>query len=253
MRRDALRAEWTKLRTSPGTGWLLAAVAALTAGVGLAASAAARCPGLGCPADPVKTSLTGILLGQAVVAVLAVLVIGGEYSTGMIHVTFTALPGRVGVLAAKATVLSGLTAAAGAVGVGGSVLAARLVMPGHGIAAPSLGDGPVLRAAAGSVLYLVLIVLLSLGTATAVRDPAIGIGAVLGLLYLFPIVTSAVTDAPLRRHLQQLAPMSAGLAIQATTDLRHLPIGPWAGLGVLAAWAGAVLAGAALLLRVRDA
>jgi ABC-2 type transport system permease protein len=47
--------------------------------------------------------------------------------------------------------------------------------------------------------------------------------------------------------------MTAGLDIQATTGLHGLPLSPWAGLGVLAAWAaGAMLAGA-LLLRLRDA
>jgi ABC-2 type transport system permease protein len=55
------------------------------------------------------------------------------------------------------------------------------------------------------------------------------------------------------RHLQQIGPMTAGLEIQASTGLHHLPIGPWAGLGVLAAWAGAALLAGALMLRVRDA
>ena len=41
-------------------------------------------------------------LGQAVVAILAVLVISGEYSTGMIRITLTAMPRRATVLAAKA-------------------------------------------------------------------------------------------------------------------------------------------------------
>ena len=104
----------------------------------------------------------------------------------------------------------------------------------------SISHGPTLRAAVGSVLYLVLIALLSLGVATAIRDTAVSIGVVLGLLYLPPILAQAVTD-PLRRHLQQIAPMTAGLAIQATTNLHSLPITPWAGLGVLAAWATAAL------------
>jgi ABC-2 type transport system permease protein len=47
--------------------------------------------------------------------------------------------------------------------------------------------------------------------------------------------------------------MQAGLAIEATTGLRSLPIGPWAGLGVLAAWAAAALLGGGLMLRWRDA
>jgi hypothetical protein len=84
-------------------------------------------------------------------------------------------------------------------------------------------DGPTLRAAAGSVLYLALIALLSLGTATAVRDSATAIGIVLGLLYLFPIIAQLVTDPHWQRHLQQLGPMTAGLTIQATTTCAACP------------------------------
>jgi ABC-2 type transport system permease protein len=57
----------------------------------------------------------------------------------------------------------------------------------------------------------------------------------------------------MHRHLQQIGPMTAGLAIQDTTNLRHLPISPWAGLGVLAAWAAAGLIAGGLLLTWRDA
>jgi ABC-2 type transport system permease protein len=117
----------------------------------------------------------------------------------------------------------------------------------------ALGNGPVLRAAAGSVLYLVLVALLSLGVAAAVRDSAVAIGVVLGLLYLFPIIASAVGSQAWQRHLDQISPMTAGLYIQATTSVRALPLAPWQGLGVMAAWAaGAMLAGG-LLLRFRDA
>ena len=79
------------------------------------------------------------------------------------------------------------------------------------------------------------------------------IGAVLGLLYLVPIIPFAINDSGLSRHLQQIAPTTAGMAIEATTGLNTLPISPWAGLGVLAAWAvGALLLGG-LLLQLRDA
>jgi ABC-2 type transport system permease protein len=47
--------------------------------------------------------------------------------------------------------------------------------------------------------------------------------------------------------------MACGLAVQAATGLRGLPIGPWAGLGVLAAWASAALLAGAVTLRVRNA
>jgi ABC-2 type transport system permease protein len=255
----ALHAEWTKLRTVAGTSWLLLAVVALTVTLGAAAAAAVTCPSAGCDQDPVKVSLTGIEFGQAVVAILAVLSIGGEYGTGMIRVTLAAMPRRTTVLAAKAAVVSGLVLAAGTFAVLASVLAGRLILPGNGFTAAhgypvlSLGDGPALRAAAGSVLYLALIALLSLGVATAIRDSATAIGVVLGLLYLFPIIAVVVADPDWYRHLQQIGPMTAGLAVQATTNLGSLPIGPWAGLGVLAAWAAAALLAGGLVLRLRDA
>ncbi len=255
---QALHAEFTKLRTLAGTWWLLLAVAALTVAVGSVAGAAVTCPAAGCGQDPARAVLAGIDLSQAVVAILAVLAISGEYSTGMIRVTLAAMPRRITVLAAKAAVLTGLVLAAGAVGVLASVLAGRLILPGrgftltHGYLALSLVNGADLRAAAGSVLYLALISLLALGIGTAVRDSAASIGVVLGLLYLFPVIASALSP-DWSRHLQQIGPMSAGLDIQATTGLRSLPLSPWAGLGVLAAWAAAALLAGGLLLRWRDA
>jgi len=256
----AMRAEWTKLRTVPGTVWLLAATIVLTVAVSTAAAAATRCPaGTSCPVDTTKLSLTGVQVGQAVVAILAVLGISSEYSTGMIRATLTAMPRRAAVLAAKAVVTTGPVLAAAALAVAGSLLAGRLILPGHGFTAArgfpllSWADGPVLRAAAGSVLYLALIALLSLGIATAVRDSAVAIGLVLALLYLFPIVASLAANPHWQRHLEQIGPMTAGLDIEATTGLRGLPLSPWAGLGVLAAWAAAALLAGGLLLRLRDA
>jgi ABC-2 type transport system permease protein len=255
----ALAAEWTKARTLASTGWLLLAAAVLTAAVGAAVSAAVSCPAGGCAEDPAKISLTGVYLGQVVVAVLAVLMISSEYSAGMIRVTLAAMPRRTTVLAAKAAVLTGLVLAAGLVAVLASVLAGRLILPGHGIdpahgyPSLSLASPPVLRAATGSVLYLALIALLSLGVATAVRDSAAAIGTVLGLLFLFPIIGATVGNAHLARLVQQIGPMTAGLAIQATTGLSSLPISPWAGLGVLAGWAAAALLAGGLVLRLGDA
>jgi len=193
------------------------------------------------------------------VVIVAVLAVSGEYGTGMIKATLAAMPRRTTVLAAKAAVVAAVTLAAGIPAVLGSVLAGRLILPGHGYTPAhgypvlSLANGTVLRAAAGTVLYLALIALLSMGMATAVRDAAVAIGTVLGLLYLFPILTQVAGSSGMARHLQQIGPMTAGLEIQASTGLRGLPIGPWAGLGVLAAWAAAALLAGALVLRLRDA
>jgi ABC-2 type transport system permease protein len=258
---DALRAEWTKLRTEPGTAWILTAICVLTVAVGTATAAATRCgAGTGCAIDPTKVSLTGIEVGQAVVAVLAVLVISGEYSTGMIRTTFTAMPRRWTVLAAKAAVLTGLVLAAAVVAVGGSLAAGRLILAGngisaaHGFAVVSLAHGPTVRAAAGSVLYLALVGLLALGIATIVRDSAAATGAVLGILYVPPVIALFLGSEPAwQRWVERYTPTNAGLAILNTTGLHDLVISPWAGLGVLAGWAAAALLTAGALLRLRDA
>jgi ABC-2 type transport system permease protein len=257
--RLALHAEWTKIRTAASPLSLLPGTIAATVALSVAVTSVMTCGAAGCGDDTTKLSLTGVELGQALVAILAVLVISGEYSSGMIRTTLAAMPHRATVLAAKAVTLTGIVAAAGTVAVLGSLLAGRLILPGHGFTAArgypalSLADGPTLRAAVGSILYLALIALLSLGVATAVRDSATSIGVVLGLLYLVPILSQVIGNPHWQRLLQQIGPMSAGLAIQATTDLRSLPISPWAGLGVTAGWAAAALLAGGLLLRMRDA
>jgi ABC-2 type transport system permease protein len=251
---EILHAEWTKLRTVASTGWLLLGAAVLTLAVSALMDTTATCPSTGCPVDPAKLALTGVQAGQAIVAIIAVLAISNEYSTGMIRITLTAMPRRLTVLAAKAALLAGLALVTATVAVLASMLAGRLILPGHGVTpALSLADGPVLRAAAGSVLYLALIALLSLGVATAVRESAVAIGLVLCLLYVFPVVASVVSNPQWQRHLEQIGPATAGLGIQTTVNLRSLPLSPWAGLGVLALWAAGALTIGALIIRFRDA
>jgi ABC-2 type transport system permease protein len=253
-----LRAEWTKLRTLPSTAWLVSAAAALTIAASAIVAATTRQSAGDGGQDPTKLALTGINLGQAVIVVLAVLTVSEEYGTGMIRVTLAAIPQRSAVLAAKAVNLAGLTLLAGLAAAAGCLIAGRLMLPDaglgptHGYPLVSLAHPATLRAATGSVIYLVLIALLALGIATALRDTAVSIGAVLALLYVPPLLARAVSD-PLRRHIEQIAPMTAGLAVQATTNLRNLPVAPWAGLAVLAAWAAASLLLAGTLLRRRDA
>jgi ABC-2 type transport system permease protein len=254
---QALRAEWTKLRTAAGPAWLLAGIIALTVAVGAAADSAAQCTSAACGIDPAKVSLTGIYPGQAVTAVAGVLALGDEYSTGMIMLSLTAMPRRLTWLFAKAAVLTAPVLTAAALAVAGSALAGRLILPGHGVTPAhgyaSLTTAADIRAAAGTVVYLTLIALLSLGIAAAVRDSAAAIGLVLGLLYLFPILAAVISDATISRRLQQIGPLTAGLDIQATTGINSLPLAPWQGLGVVALWTAAALLLGAVVLKFRDA
>jgi ABC-2 type transport system permease protein len=249
----ALHAEWTKFRTLAGTWWLL-----------LAAAAAFDCPPGTCTpqvttADPARLGLTGVYLGQVAFALLAVLAVGGEYGNGMIRLTLTAMPRRLVAFTAKALVTTAAALAAAVLAVGGSVLAGWLILPGKGLISAngflelSLSNGADLRAACGSVLYLTLIALLAFGVTTAVRDASAGIGLVLGVLLLFPIMSAVIPDQHLARHLEQIAPMTAGLDIQATVSVASLPLTPWQGLGVTALWAAGALLLGATVLRLRDA
>ena len=254
---QALHAEWTKLRTVAGPAWLLAGVIALTVAVGTVAAGAAQCPSAACGIDPAKVSFAGLYLGQAAVAVAGVLAVGNEYSTGMIKLSLIAVPRRLTWFFAKAAVLTVPVLIASALAVAGSALAGWLILPGHGFTPAheyaSLITGTDIRAAAGAVLYLTLIALLSLGVAAVVRDSVVAIGLVLGVLYLFPIAAAVISNPTLARHLQQIGPLPAGLDAQATIKVNSLPLTPWQGLGVVAVWtAGALLLGA-LVLKFRDA
>jgi len=254
----ALAAEWRKLRTLAGPGWLLIGLAVLTAGLSAVVAAAVHFQ-QGGGQDPTALSLSGVDLGQAVAAVLGVTVVSGEYGSGMMRLSLAAVPRRWRLLAAKAATVAGITLVAGALGVAGSWLAGRLLLAGngftagHGAALLPFTEGTALRAELGSILYLTLVALLGLGLATAIRDTAASVGVVLGLLFVVPVVASLVHDVTWHRLLQQVAPMTAGLDVQATTRLGGLPLSPWAGLGVAAAWAGGALLLGGLRLELTDA
>jgi ABC-2 type transport system permease protein len=261
--RRAVRAEWTKLRTVPSLPWLLAVAIGLTVvgSVGALASVdTSQCPAPSeCFEDTPKLSLTGIRLGQVGVVALGVLAMSSEYGTGTIGSTLSATPSRRLVVLAKAAAVTSVALVAGVLGVLGSLAAGRAILPGNGFTsangyAPlSLADGPTLRAAAGTVLYLTLVALLSLGVATIVRDTAGAITGMLALLYGFPLVAALMSDPRWQHRLERYGPMEAGLSVQNTMRLDELPIAPWPGLGVLATYAGVALLSGLVLFQLRDA
>ena len=66
---SSFRAEWTKLRTSPGTIWLLLGVIALTVALGALADSVTHCPAHVCHADPTRAMLIGVDLSQDITVV----------------------------------------------------------------------------------------------------------------------------------------------------------------------------------------
>jgi hypothetical protein len=259
----ALHAEWTKLRSVQSSGWLLLGVAALTVGLGGLVMLGTKHDGCGsgdgCGVDVTRIALSGIYVGQIMAVLFGVLAVTSEYTTGTIRTTLAAVPKRWATFVAKATVVAGAVLLTALLAVVGSLLMARAVLPGNGF---DLGQGyppltptdaTTLRVAGGTVLYLGLLALLSVGVALAVRSTAAAITTVLALLFAFPILTTLVTERHWHERLTEWAPMSAGLAVQASRDLDSMPIEPWQGLGVLAVYAAAALLLGGVALQWRDA
>jgi ABC-2 type transport system permease protein len=257
----AVRAEWTKLRTLASTGWLLLATVAVTAAIALAVTASldyGHCD-RPCTFDLTKLSLAGVRVGQVAIVTLAVLTATAEYSTRTIQPTLLAVPRRFPVVLAKLGILAAFGAGAGVLAAGGSLLVGRAVLPGNGFTAAhgfpplSLGDELTRRAAFGTVVYLVLVALLGAGLGLLLRDTAGTLTVVLAVLFGSPVIATFITDPLWQHRVHRFSPMDAGLAVQATRDLGAEPIGPWAGLGVLAAYTAAAVLAGLVVFQWRDA
>jgi ABC-2 type transport system permease protein len=260
----AVRMEWTKLRTVRTTPLLILAISGLTLGLGwvvIWSVGATACPSeTGCAGeDAPRLALSGVYLAQVAVVLFAALTITSEYATDMMRVTLAATPRRAVVLAAKVTVVLGFVVLAGAVGVLGSLAAGRVALPGrrfvgtNAIPLLSLSDESTARAALGTVLYLGLVALLSLAVAVIVRHTPAALSTTLAVLYLPPMIAPLLTNEHWREWIMKASPMMAGLSIQATKGLETLPIAPWPGLGVLAAYAGGAFILGAVAFTIRDA
>jgi ABC-2 type transport system permease protein len=250
----ALRAEWTKLRTVPSTGWSLTALVAGT--VLFTALVCATASSGGCAPDTcddyvVVNSLTGVFVGQIAVVALGVLAIGSEYATGLIRVSFAAEPRRWVVLAAKALAVGVLALAAGLVTALLAFLAGGALLSGSGYPSLALADG--LLPVAVIALYLAALALLSLGIGAVLRSTAGAVTCVLSLL-LLPLIAAPLLGEHTGEDVLDIAPMSAGLALLRNIDrIDGVTAGEWRGLGVMWLWAVGALAVGLWLIGRRDA
>lgn len=257
---SALRAEWTKLRSLRSTWWALTAVFGLTVALGAFFSAGSSTDvdvAGGGDNDIVRDSLVGVYLGQIGVVAFATVAITSEYATRLVLATFSATPRRGTVLVAKAILVGGTVLAVGLAAAATAFVLGQELLRGGGFVPPAypeqtLGDGPAQRAVVGSALFLCALAVLSLAVGAIVRHAAAVISILLGLLFV-PLIVAPLLPEQTRELVQQTAP-GAGVAVQQTVDRSDaLPIGPWAGLGVTAAWAAGALLVALWLIHRRDA
>ncbi|ASD23322.1 ABC transporter permease [Cryobacterium sp. LW097] len=251
-----LRSEWIKLRTVRSTIWSYATVIVISLGMAALMSAALPTEGGSLPAA-VQTSMLaqaatfGVFFGQLVVAVLGVLAISGEYSTGMIRSSITAVPRRLPMLAAKAVVLFVCTFVVGLISTLGSYLVAAPILAGKEITA-SPTDPDLLLPLLGGALYLALVAVFALGVGAMLRSSAGGISAALGILLLLPIVLSMIPAQWLADLLPYLI-SNAGLAIFGLNGFTSATFETWQNVLIVLGWVAVSLVGAAVLLKRRDA
>jgi ABC-type transport system involved in multi-copper enzyme maturation permease subunit len=249
-----VKSEWTKLRTLRSTVWSLLAAVAFIIGFSILVPEVVvhhwppQNPRDAATFDPVGSTLVGGFFAQLAFGVLGVLVITGEYATGMIRASLTAVPKRVPVLVAKALVY-GLTALVLSVT---AVLVAFFI--GQAILGTkdidvSLGDPHVARVVFGSAFYLTGVALLGLGLGALLRNTAGAISSLFGLLFVVPIVVHFL-PASWNDAIAKYLPSNAG---QVITNLRpgDDSLGPWTGLLVFFLYAvvALVLAGVSLVRR----
>ena len=253
--RTVAQMEWLKLRSVRSTWWTLLVFAAGMIGLAVpilihqhwaTMSAADRAS-----FDPTNDSFAGLAVGQLALGVLGVLAVTSEFSSGMIRATFAAAPRRPLVLAAKAAIVAAVTLVAGeilafvAFGVGEAVL--RNPAP-HA----SLGEPGVLRAVLMAGAYPALIALIGLGLGALIRHTAGAISAVVGVLFVLPLILLPLGTSIQNAAGQFMPMLIAENSLTAVKPLAH-SLSAGVGFAMLCLYAAAALAAGGWALARRDA
>jgi ABC-2 type transport system permease protein len=250
-----LRSEWTKLRTLASTAWSLLATVAAVVGFGILYCLVRVTRPPSQPADlaafdPTAVSLSGVQLAQLAVGVLGVLLVTGEYATGMVRSSFAAVPRRLPVLWGKAAALAVTTLVVAAPATLAAFLAGQSILSAEGL---DIGlDAPgVARAVLGAALYLTAVGLLGLSLGALLRGTAGAVAALFGVLFGLQLLVELVPD-PWPERISRYLPVPAGSAVTSVAPSPE-SLEPWTGLGLLCGYVAVLLGLAAFLLGRRDA
>jgi hypothetical protein len=252
---DLVAAEWIKLRSLRSTYWVLLAAAATAFGLSLlvctvdAGQWTHMSPGRRAAFDPMADSLAGFAVAQLLFAAIGVLMMTGEYSSGLIRTTLTAVPARRAVLAAKATVACLVTVPVGLVVALAAFTAGQAILSRQH-AGITLGTPGALRAVIATAAFLGAVTLLGLGAGTLLRSAAGALSVIVVLLFL----------APTFLHGNSQWVTDIGNALPGTAIRRLVSLHPWAGapsvtqsVAVVIIYPVVALAAAAWAIHRRDA
>jgi ABC-2 type transport system permease protein len=252
-----LRSEWTKLRSLRSTRYsLLAAVVRMVLlAVGVALAQMGRWNSMSVfdrlRYDSIDNAVGGYHLAQLAIGVLGVMVITGEYSTGMIRSSLMAVPHRLPMLWAKALVFALVSFVLMLVASFVSFFLVQAIVTRHHVQ-HGIGDPHALRAVIGAALFLTVLGLLSVGLGALIRNTAGAIAAFVFLLFVLPGIT-AILPAHMADAISPYLPLNAGTTVATSRfdDSHHL--GTWVGFALFCGYAALALAAGAITLMRRDA
>jgi ABC-type transport system involved in multi-copper enzyme maturation permease subunit len=250
-----IRSEWTKLRSVRSTRYSFLAATILTiafpilASILISAHWGSRSPAERASFDPLDPAMIGAQIAQLAIAVLGVLVISAEYSTGMIRATFTAVPKRLPVLWAKTFVFAVVTLALMLPSVLIAFFASQSILAAHHANIAWSHPG-IPQAVIGASLYLTVVGILTVGLGTILRNTAGGIATFAAIFFVIPPLLN-VLPASWNHAISPYLPSNAGSAILWITPGPH-SLAPWTGFALFCGYAAITLAAAAILLVRRD-
>ncbi|MBV8078768.1 MAG: ABC transporter permease [Actinobacteria bacterium] len=248
--------EWTKLRSLRSTMWSL--FAAVVLGIGLPCLFAAvtsshwnhMSPHEQANRHPLDIALAGVNIAQLAIGVLGVLVISGEYSTGMIRATMSAVPRRLPVLWAKAADFALVTFVLMLPTVLIAFFASQSIVDHIPQLKTSLSASGVFRAELGGALYLTVLGVMCLALGAIVRNTAGGIALFAGIFFVIPPLMN-ILPSSWNNAISPYLPDAAGRDVFSLTTGSH-DLGHWAGFALFCGYTVLALAIAGVLLKRRD-
>ncbi|MDQ0424437.1 ABC transporter permease subunit [Cellulomonas iranensis] len=257
-----VRSEWIKLWSVRSTYWTIGITLAVLVLLAWAMAAAFSFAGFngepGSAAIVYNVLAPGQIFGALTLVVVAALVVTGEYGTGQIRSTLTAVPTRLPVLWAKALVVLVVTFATAAIGTALQLLLAGAL---ESAMRPDWSDPEMLRIVLGTPLYIATVALLGFAVGALLRNTAATIAIVIGFVLVIESVLNLISWKPLE-WVRPFLPSSAGARVstpeeflQMTNQMSNqaVDLSPWQGYAVLAGWVVLLVALAAVRLRTRDA
>ena len=252
---DALRSEFTKIRSTRSTYWTLLALVVVTIGIGAIASygTASHASQVDRASfDATQLSLGGLYVGQLVIAVLGALTITSEYSTGMIRTSLAVQPRRGTLFAAKAVVFAVVSLVTGLVASFASFFIGQALLSSHHLNV-TLSQPNVLRAVIGGALFLTACGMLAYGLGAILRHTAGAITAAIGLLFVLTVLVNFLPGT-WQDHVNKWMPAIAGSQVWVTkASSPETLLSAWSGLAVLAGYAAIAIVAGLVLFRTRDA